>query len=243
MTQAQAYRITLQNERLPGKMERRQSPFHLRFGAQPQAAASEGFMKTIVFDFGNVLGYFDHGLTLNRLAAHTDMSRQEMVERVYQSHLDDVYESGQISSAEFLRQVRQLCRLRCDDQFLAEAWSDVFQPNHDVCALVPRLKSRYRLLLGSNTNELHAGQFRRQFADTLQHFHALVLSHEVGTRKPHAGFFQHCQGLANCQPRQCLFIDDLPANIAAAQAHGWKAILYRNFDDLKTQLDGLAISI
>jgi len=198
-------------------------------------------LKTIVFDFGNVLGLFDHRLTLTRLAAHTDMSPEEMYEAVYLSPMEDAYESGQISSEDFVEQIRRLCRLRCDSQVIADAWSDIFRPNHEVCALVPALKSRYRLLLGSNTNELHARQFRRQFADTLRHFDALVLSYEIGTRKPHEGFFQHCQRLAHCAPHECLFIDDIPANIAGARACGWNGILYHNADNLKAWLGELAV--
>lgn len=198
-------------------------------------------MKTIIFDFGNVLGFFDHGLTLSRLAAHTDMSAEQMTEAIYRGELEDDFEAGRIGAAEFLRQVRQLCRLRCKEDVLAEAWRDIFRPNHDVCELIPKLKARYRLLLGSNTNELHAGQFCRQFADTLKHFDTLILSHEIGTRKPHASFFEHCQKHADAEPGECLFIDDLPANIAGARACGWHGILYQNFGDLKTRLEQAAI--
>ena len=35
-------------------------------------------MQTIIFDFGNVVGFFDHGRTLNRLQEFTDMTPAEM---------------------------------------------------------------------------------------------------------------------------------------------------------------------
>src|SRR5207244_2214206 len=98
------------------------------------------------------------------------------------------------------------------------AFGDIFWPNDEVCALVPRLKERYRLLLGSNTTELHARRFRQQFADILGHLDALVLSYEVGARKPKAAFFEHCQRQAGCESHQCLFIDDLSANIEGARS-------------------------
>ena len=41
-----------------------------------------------------------------------------------------------------------------------------------------------RLLLLSNTNEMHSRQFLAQFADTLAHFDHVVLSHQVGVRTP-----------------------------------------------------------
>jgi putative hydrolase of the HAD superfamily len=193
-------------------------------------------MQVIAFDFGNVLGFFDHRITLNRLAAHTDMSAEEMFAAVYDSSLEDAFESGRISGTDFVRQVRQLCRLSCDDQVMIEAWSDIFHPNHDVCELIPTLATRHRLLLGSNTNELHARHYRRQFAGTLRHFEHLVLSHEIGVRKPQSEFFEHCRRLADCPAAECLFIDDLPDNIAGARACGWNGIVYRNSNDLQQRL-------
>jgi putative hydrolase of the HAD superfamily len=95
----------------------------------------------------------------------------------------------------------------------------------------------------SNTNELHAVHFRRQFADTLAHFDVLVLSHEVGIRKPCAEIYAHCQNLAGSEPRQCLFIDDLPANIEAARACGWHGIVYHRGLDLRRELHKLGIEL
>jgi putative hydrolase of the HAD superfamily len=174
---------------------------------------------------------------------HTDLTAEAMRAAVYAGDLEDAYESGRISSAEFLRRVRALWQLRCDEDFLAAAFVDIFWPNEAVCALIPRLKPRYKLLLGSNTNELHARHFRRQFADTLRHFDALVLSHEIKARKPAAAFFAHCQRLAGCSPKQCLFIDDLPANVAGARACGWHGIVYTGENELHRQLAALGVRL
>jgi putative hydrolase of the HAD superfamily len=111
--------------------------------------------------------------------------------------------------------------------------------NDDVCDLIPFLKSQYPLLLASNTNELHARYFCRQFADTLRYFDHVVLSHEAGVRKPKPAFFGHCLRLAGCAPQECLFIDDLAANVAGARACGWHGIVYINTEDLKAQLSAV----
>ncbi len=198
-------------------------------------------IKTIVFDFGRVVSFFDHRLTISRLAAHAGLPAAEMHTQLFGGSLEDDYESGRIGTSEFLRRVRQICRLTCPDEIIAAAWADIFWPNEEVCALLPRLKPRYRLLLGSNTNELHARQFCGQFADWLRHFEALVLSHEIGVRKPGAGFFEHCLRLAECAPGECLFIDDLVANVAGARACGWQGIVYTSFPDLCQQLTALGI--
>jgi putative hydrolase of the HAD superfamily len=193
-------------------------------------------MKAVVFDFGNVVGFFDHYAGLHRLAAYTDLTAEQMYAAVYGSDLEDAYESGRIGTLEFLRRFREACRLHCGDDAIAAALADVFTPNPDVCELVPALKRRYRVLLGSNTNDLHARHFRRQFADVFAHFDALVLSYEVGVRKPRAGFFEHCRRLAGCEAHECVFIDDLAANVEGARACGWHGIVYCGGDDLPRAL-------
>jgi len=198
-------------------------------------------MKTLIFDFGNVLGFFDHRKTLRRLAAHTDLSMNAMMTRFRARTFED-YECGRLTSANFLTEARQLFQLRCSEADIAAAWSDIFEHNDAMHALILSLRGRYRLLLGSNTNELHATQFRRQFADTLTHFHHLVLSHEIGERKPNRAFFEHCQQHASCAPQECLFIDDLPENVAGAQAFGWQGIVFRNAENLRKQLQAAGVS-
>jgi putative hydrolase of the HAD superfamily len=119
----------------------------------------------------------------------------------------------------------------------------MFTPNEEVCRLVPELKPRYRLVLLSNINEVHAVHYRRQFADTLAHFDALILSHEVRLRKPSPAIYAHCEKIVGVRPSQCVFIDDLPANIEAARARGWHGIVYHMGLDLRREFRRLGIEV
>lgn len=200
-------------------------------------------ITTIVFDFGNVLGFFSHRKAAEQLAEYSPLSADDILKHYLDSDLEDDFESGRMSLAEFRSVVRQRCHVTCSDGQLDRAIADMFTPNDEVCALVPALKPRYRLLLLSNTNELHAVHFRRQFAETLAHFDALVLSHEVGLRKPCADIYAHCHKIAGSTPRQCLFIDDMQANIEAAAACGWQGIVYHRGLDLCRELHRFGIEL
>jgi glucose-1-phosphatase len=189
-------------------------------------------IDTIAFDFGRVIGFFDHSRTLAKLVAHTDMTAREMYDEIYRGELEDEFESGRISDVEFLRRFRARCRLQCDEDYLAAAVADIFWPNEPLCALIPRLKQRYRLVLGSNTNAIHARHFALQFAGILGHFDALVLSHEIGVRKPRPEFFQHIVQVSGSPAEQCVFIDDLSANIEGARAVGLQGIVYTEMEPL-----------
>ena len=200
-------------------------------------------MKTIVFDFGNVVGFFDHRRTLRKLERFTDMPGQEMYAAIYAGELEDAFERGAIGEEEFLQRFCEGCRLKCTRADLADAMADIFWPNPEVCDLVPQLKTRYRILLGSNTNIIHSRWFRKQFADIFLHFDALVLSHEIGVRKPKVEFFMHCQALAAGEPSECLFIDDIHANVASARTLGWKGIVYQPDSGLLDDLRAAGISV
>jgi HAD superfamily hydrolase (TIGR01509 family) len=200
-------------------------------------------ITTIVFDFGNVLGFFSHRKAAEQLAKFSPLSVDDILKRYLDPKLEDDFETGRMKLGEFRTLVRERCRVTCSDAQLDLAIADMFMPNDEVCDLVPALKPRYRLVLLSNTNELHALHFRRQFADTLGHFDALVLSHEVGLRKPCADIYAHCHTIAGSTPRQCLFIDDLPANVEAARACGWQGIVYQRGLDLRREFLRLGIEL
>jgi putative hydrolase of the HAD superfamily len=187
-------------------------------------------IRTIVFDFGNVVGFFDNGRILKRIAGHTDLSTQEIRDYLVGSQLEDDYEANRLSTAQFVRRVMEELRLRCSPEELIAAYVDIFWQNPDVCDVIPRLKPRFRLLLGSNTTELHSRHFCKQFESTLAHFNDLVLSWEVGARKPGAAFFERCVSLADCAPGEILFVDDLPANVEGARACGLQGLVYRGKD-------------
>lgn len=200
-------------------------------------------MKTIIFDFGNVVGFFDHGRTLDKLLPHSPLTKQAMFAAVYESELEDQIERGGLPVSVFLQSVHELWQLRCDVDFMAAAVSDIFWPNPEVCDLIPQLARNHRILLGSNTNAIHSGQFITQFAEVFRHFDSLVLSHEIGTRKPDAEFFLHCHGLADARPEECVFVDDLVPNIEGARAIGFHGIVYRPQENLADQLRGLGFLV
>ena len=57
-------------------------------------------------------------------------------------------------------------------------------------------------------------------------FDSVVLSGEVGMRKPEQEIFLHAADTLGLPPAQCVFVDDLEANIAAAQACGMTGVLH-----------------
>ncbi|MEU8248157.1 HAD family phosphatase [Nonomuraea sp. NPDC048916] len=70
-------------------------------------------------------------------------------------------------------------------------------------------------------------------------FDAVVISGEVGMRKPEPRIFQHALDLVGLPGDACVFIDDIEANIVAAQALGIEGIHHLDADTTITRLETL----
>jgi putative hydrolase of the HAD superfamily len=110
---------------------------------------------------------------------------------------------------------------------IAEAWSDIYAPNPAIDTLIVDEKRRgTRLVLASNTNELHYQWISRQFEGVLRLFDELVLSFRVGARKPATQFFEACIRAAGRTPDGIIYVDDRPDYVAAGRALGMQAFVY-----------------
>lgn len=70
-------------------------------------------------------------------------------------------------------------------------------------------------------------------------FDAVVISGEVGMRKPEPRIFHHALGLIGKPGESCVFIDDIKANIRAARALGIAGIHHRDADTTILELESL----
>jgi putative hydrolase of the HAD superfamily len=77
---------------------------------------------------------------------------------------------------------------------------------------------------------------REHFAEL---FDAVVISGDTGMRKPEERIFRHAVELLGLPPEQCVFIDDIDRNIAAAEAIGMTGIHHRELTDTIARLSEL----
>lgn len=70
-------------------------------------------------------------------------------------------------------------------------------------------------------------------------FDSVVLSFEVGARKPEPALFELAATRAGLHPSECLLVDDLAANCAGARAAGWQAVEFGTADAAIAELAGL----
>lgn len=203
----------------------------------------------LIFDFGNVIGHFDYVRSCDRLGASIGLSGRELLDRLIGAGLFramDAYERGRMSSGAFVRRLMEsgglIGAVAADE--VAEAFADIFEENLGVTRLIPPLKAAgHRLVLGSNTNALHASRFEAQFEGVLAHFDDRILSHRIGHRKPERGFYERCARAAGRDPRDCVFIDDLSENVDGARQAGLGGIRYHDPASLIRALRELGVEL
>ncbi|MFD0887997.1 HAD family hydrolase [Streptosporangium algeriense] len=70
-------------------------------------------------------------------------------------------------------------------------------------------------------------------------FDAVVISGEVGMRKPEPGIFEHALGALDLTGPECVFVDDAEVNVAAARALGIVGLHHRDPEPTIAELERL----
>jgi HAD superfamily hydrolase (TIGR01509 family) len=70
-------------------------------------------------------------------------------------------------------------------------------------------------------------------------FDVVVISGEVGMRKPEPAIFAHTLELLGLRPEETVFVDDLRHNIDAAVAVGMVGVHHRTYDQTLLELEAL----
>jgi putative hydrolase of the HAD superfamily len=148
-------------------------------------------------------------------------------------------ERGECTEAEFEQQLaRQLIRLDGEavvsEGLLTRMFAaTVFDEGmHEIMRAARRAGLRTGLLSNS-WGDIYP---RHLFPDL---FDAVVISAEVGMRKPEERIFRLAAELLGLAPEECVFIDDIADNVTAARAAGLIGVHHRGVRQTKEQLAGL----
>jgi len=197
-------------------------------------------IRNVVFDIGGVLLRLRYQPFIDYLAsAGIDMSDlPRWLERVDLA----AHERGEIGGDELLGRIAAMARRPLDGAELRERWLDMFDRAHDMFDLAAGLKTEYRVFLLSNIGDLHWGHLNARYGfDDLAH--GVVASFRVGAIKPSAVIYRETERRFGLDPAATVFIDDLPPNVAGAQACGWQAIHHREPAQTLRQLRALGVRL
>lgn len=174
-------------------------------------------MKTLIFDLGNVLVFFDIKKMFGQIAACTGLDTS-VVKALLIEH-QRLYEQGSLSNQELVQSFQKKSTKSFTEKEFFEAASDIFRPNEPMLPLLTELKKRYRLVLLSNTSRAHF-EFLLPRYPILKLFDEFVLSYQVGAAKPDPKIYAAAIRAAKCPPQECFYTDDIEEYVLAARSHG-----------------------
>lgn len=157
---------------------------------------------------------------------------------------DDIMEpidTPLVTEEAWLREVGQVLRTDFGVEVhlttLADAWFDGREVNEDWLAVLRRVRARGTFVgVLSNMVPTWDAHWRRM-VDPAANFDGVILSFEVGHRKPSPDMFALASAQAGVPPERCVLVDDLERNCVGARAAGWQAITFRDAASAAAELD------
>jgi epoxide hydrolase-like predicted phosphatase len=196
----------------------------------------------IIFDFGGVVILSDGADSMQFIRESLDspLSKEEIKKQFWLQVKD--LNIGKVDESYFWNQFASSISGK-----LPENWNELWQrhylthdhlPNHQIIDLVKKLRAAgYATPLLSDTIPSHAACNQELYAL----FDPVVLSFNIGFKKPDPRSYRFLLDLIHRQPEECIFIDDLAVNVNGASAVGIHGVHFTSFEELARQLAELGV--
>jgi putative hydrolase of the HAD superfamily len=201
--------------------------------------------EALVVDFGGVLTTPLQDAMV-RFATEIGIELQDFVRvalSAYSGGDDDLvvsFETGKMNEEEFARafatRIKEETGREVDPDGLVERIFSGLRLEEDMLVAVAAARSN-GLKTGLLSNSWGTSLYPRARIDTL--FDAIVISGEVGLRKPDPAIFELVLQRLGVTADRCVFVDDHPGHLAAAVELGMTTVLHRSPGTTITELEGL----
>jgi 2-haloacid dehalogenase len=175
----------------------------------------------VIFDIGNVLFHWDPRFLYERLI-EDDRALDAFVRDVVTHDWHFQHDAGRA----FVDTSAELAALHPHHADLIAAWGPRFNesvggPVEGMHAIVEALDSAgVPLFAITNFSHEFFPPFRAEWPDLFDRFQGIVVSGEERLVKPDPAIYALALGRFGLAPGEAVFVDDNPANVAAAQAMG-----------------------
>ncbi len=191
-------------------------------------------IEAVIFDLGGVILDIDYSLTRKAFEKLGAQNFDEMYSQALADKLFRNLETGNIKAANFYSEFNKCTGLNLKPDQINEAWNAMLLTfREDSLLFLEDIKSRYRLFLLSNTNEIHYDMFKKIYHQKKRpgtfefFFEKAYYSFEIGMRKPDSDIYEYVLETNNLKPKSTLFIDDSIQNVNAAKSQGMQTILLK----------------
>ena len=198
-------------------------------------------IRAVFFDFGGVIARTEYQAPRQHLAERLGMEYEDVVKIVFESPSSNRATVGEISAEEHWAEVtKRLRQPASETETIREEFFAGDVIDYDIVSYLRSLRSEYYVGLISNAwSDMRDYISGQKFADAFDH---MVISAEVGARKPEARIYQIALEQAGVSPNEAVFVDDFFENIEGCQAIGMHGVHFHDpqvaMTELRNLLDG-----
>lgn len=194
-------------------------------------------LEAIIFDLGGVI----FGILLKQVILNWSKSigcdPKYIAEKFKIDSFYERFETNEISSEEYRKHVCNILGYSMSDEDFDKGWNSIYlDVLPGIESLLQKLKEKVRLVVLTNTNQIHAQEWRSRYAEILKYFEKVFSSYEIGARKPQPESFRIVLDYLNVEPGKVVFIDDNLQNVQGAEAIGIKGILATTASEIQQKL-------
>jgi len=198
-------------------------------------------ITNIIFDLGGVLITWDPDGIIGKFTQDAELAAK--LKAGIFDHSDwSEKDRGVYDALEFNRRFAENTEL--SEARIAELMAIILASLGLITTTLPLMDEIKRQGFGlyclSNMPVDHYEYLKQQF-DFWDQFHGIVISGCVNMVKPEPEIYQHLLGEFGLRPESCLFLDDSPKNIAAAQAEGIRGIVFRDAESCRKKLKTMGV--
>ena len=198
--------------------------------------------QVVMFDLGGVLVNVETSKCWQALANASGHSVADVQRLLSDPKPLELFELGQMSALQFVAHINTQLGMSWELADFAKAWNGMLSERRDVTWLLERLKTRYHLLVLSNTNVLHDEYVRRTWP-SFGVVRQWIMSYQIGYRKPEPEMYQFALQQADAPPHATVYVDDLEENVSAARDLGIPSIHFTDGLKLEQELRAAGLHV
>lgn len=200
-------------------------------------------IKNIIFDVGRVLVKWEPQKTMKELGM-TETEIEAVSDALFNSGLWNETDRSVIPDEEIFRQFVE--RAPEQEKNIRLFWENLDKAIVQFDYVIPWIKALkkagYRIYILSNYGKWTYDSTKDNALSFLSEVDGAIFSYEIKIIKPDIRIYQALLEKYNLNPKECVFMDDLEANIDGAKEAGINGIVFKSKEDAVEQLKEYGVS-
>jgi len=192
-----------------------------------------------IFDFGGVITRPQAESSVERMRKLIGVEKSRFMEEYSKNRHD--YDRGTVDGPGYWKRIATAFGKSIDEatidrliQYDVRGWTIINQNMKQYIRALHRNEVKVAILSNINFDTIRHLETHQKWIMRLGH---RIFSCELKMIKPEPAIYEKCLSEVDCTPEECLFVDDLSANVRAAAALGLNTVLFENSEKMMREIE------